>query len=210
MGRPAKSHLDAVGRVFARLTVVAVEGRNARSQLLVKCLCVCGAEIKARYSHLQSSNIKSCGCLARELSAERQRTHGRSESRTYRAWVAMRNRCYNTLDPAYKYWGARGITVCDRWLESFENFFEDMGECPPKMSLDRRENSDNYRPGNCRWATSKEQANNRRGNVNLTLEDRTQTVAAWAEELGIKGDTLYKRLLRGWTGEEVLTTKIRG
>jgi hypothetical protein len=210
MGRPPKSQLDAVGKVFNRLLVVAVEGRNSRSQLLVKCVCACGAEINARYAHFKSGSIKSCGCLMRELGAARQRTHGQSESRTYRAWAAMKNRCYNASNPAYKDWGGRGIKVCERWLGSFENFYEDMGERPPRMSLDRRESSGNYAPDNCRWATSKQQANNRRGNVNLTLEDRTQTVAAWAEELGIKGATLYKRLDRGWAGEEVLTTKIKG
>lgn len=94
--------------------------------------------------------------------AEARTTHGMTGTRTYRSWESMKRRCLNPNERAFPNYGGRGITVCERWLASFENFFADMGECPPGLTLDRRNNDGNYEPGNCRWATYSEQARNRR------------------------------------------------
>jgi hypothetical protein len=128
---------------------------------------------------------------------------------TYYAWVDMRRRCSNTKHPAYKWYGARGINYCQRW-DSFENFLADMGEKPEGSSLDRIDNNGNYQPGNCRWATGREQQVNRRSNVFLTLNGKTQTMEDWSRETGIGQTTLSYRRKAGWSAHEMLTTKPRG
>lgn len=115
-----------------------------------------------------------------------------SGTRTYHAWRSMRRRCADTTNPNY---GGRGIKVCPEW-ESYDTFYEDMGECPEGYSLDRKDNVQGYNPDNCRWATIREQLNNQRRNRLITYNDKTQTLSYWAEELGISLDTLHHRLRR--------------
>jgi len=109
----------------------------------------------------------------------------------------MRARCEDENNERYARYGGRGIKVCERW-QSFENFLEDMGRCPPGMTIDRETNDDNYEPGKCRWATNIEQANKRSNNKLLTFDGRTQTLAQWAREMGMKQAVLRDRLRRGW------------
>jgi hypothetical protein len=133
-------------------------------------------------------------------------THGYAKTPTWHAWTHMRARCRNKNARDYARYGGRGITVDPRW-ESFENFLADMGERPDGHSLDRIDNNGNYAPGNCRWAKEITQQNNKRSNRHLTFDGREQTVAEWARELGIKPvDKLYRRLYRGWSIEQALTT----
>lgn len=130
------------------------------------------------------------------------------ESRTHRVWRLLKDRCLNENHPRFKDYGGRGITVCSRWL-SFENFLEDMGECPEGMTLDRENNDEGYEPGNCRWATTKVQGRNKSNNRLLTYDGRTQCLVDWAEEFGIKTKTLISRLDRqGLSIEKALTTKV--
>lgn len=117
----------------------------------------------------------------------------------YRAWARMKRRCLDPRTDGYHRYGGRGITVCPRWLNSFENFLADMGPRPTDQhSLDRVNNNGNYEPGNCRWATLDMQANNRRANRRLTHNGKSQGVSAWARELGCKPHTITMRLARGW------------
>ena len=117
----------------------------------------------------------------------------------------MKQRCRNTNDPQFDYYGGRGIKVCERWLELFDNFYADMGARPsPKHSIDRINNDGNYEPGNCRWATAQEQATNRRNNVFIEYDGKTQHVSAWAREIGVCDSTIYYRLKEGWPLEQVL------
>jgi hypothetical protein len=121
----------------------------------------------------------------------------------------MIQRCGNPSDVNYRHYGGRGIVVCGRWLESFKNFMKDMGEPPtPKHTLERIDNDDNYRPSNCRWATRKDQARNKRNNHLITHDGRTQCLAAWAEELGIESSLLRYRLKR-WPIEKALTIQVK-
>lgn len=139
----------------------------------------------------------------------RNTTHGRSHTPIYRTWASMCNRCTNQNDPNYPRYGGRGITVCERWGSSFDNFLADMGERPEGMSIERKDNSGNYEPGNCRWATRKEQAQNTRRNVQLTFGGRTQPMVAWAAEVGITPAALRLRLQKGWTLERALSSPLR-
>jgi hypothetical protein len=121
----------------------------------------------------------------------------------------MKCRCYNPKDINYLRYGGRGITVCDRWRDSFTNFLADMGECPKRLTLDRIDNDGNYEAGNCRWATPKQQQRNKRYNLVLTHNGRTQCLKAWAEETGLNYNTLHGRLRNGWSVSEALTTPAR-
>ncbi|WP_328981757.1 hypothetical protein OG258_19885 [Streptomyces mirabilis] len=127
----------------------------------VHSLCDCGTPHTIRRDHWGKA-VKSCGCLAKELISVRSTTHGMTKSPTYRTWVAMIQRCTNPGRSNYPYYGGRGITVCSRWRNSFEAFLQDMGERPDGMTLDRVDTDGSYEPGNCRWATKNEQAQNQR------------------------------------------------
>ncbi len=128
--------------------------------------------------------------------------HGMRYSREYATWSSMLARCANPLDADH---GARGIKVCERWRESFEAFYEDMGPRPTCKSIERLDNDGDYEPGNCKWATPKEQARNRRTSRFLAHNGRRLTLAAWAEATGIPRNTIANRLLRGWSMERALT-----
>lgn len=121
----------------------------------------------------------------------------RTQSRTYNSWCAMKARCQNPKNEKYPRYGGRGIRVCERW-QLFDNFLADMGECPEGMTIDREHNDDNYEPGRCRWATDEEQANKRSNNHLITWNDKTQTIAQWAQELGMSYGKLVSRIHREW------------
>jgi hypothetical protein len=141
-------------------------------------------------------------------------THGHSKgfrhTKVYSVWHLMVQRCTNPNCKGWKWYGSRGITVCDRW-RSFENFLADMGEPPsPEHSIDRYPDNDgNYEPGNCRWATAKEQANNKRNNKLISYNGQTKTLQGWADMLGVKANTLNYRLRRGWTMERAFSQAIQ-
>jgi hypothetical protein len=127
-------------------------------------------------------------------------------TRVYKIWRMMRSRCYDLNDQCYESYGGRGITVCDRWKNDFAAFYADMGDPPSNQhSIDRRNNDGNYEPGNCRWATAKEQANNRRSNIMLTLAGSTRTAEEWSTITGINPATIRQRKRRGWSDEDTLT-----
>jgi len=136
-------------------------------------------------------------------------THGRSYTREYDSWKHAKQRCFNPNDHAYHWYGARGITMCDEWKNSFEAFFRDMGPCPEGRSLDRRDNNLGYFAGNCRWATRTEQTNNRRRQRDITYQGETLNIMQWAKRLGINGRTLHNRIYRShWPIEKAMTKHI--
>lgn len=149
-----------IGERYGDLLVVAEAGHAPRSRRLVACRCECGEETIVRVDMIRSGHTSSCGCGSRET--RRVKTHGMTESPEYLSWKGMIQRCTNPKHTSYEYYGARGITICQRWRDSFEAFLVDMGSRPEGKTLDRIDNDGNYEPGNCRWATASEQNSNQR------------------------------------------------
>ena len=166
--------VNIIGQRFGRLIVVSFVGKINKSQRNYwRCKCDCGKRVTASGDNLKKGRVASCGCLRREVIKTRSITHGESDrvgqppSPEYRSWLSMRHRCLQPGNDNFANYGGRGIKVCARW-DSFENFLADMGRRPSsKHSLDRKEVDGDYEPGNCRWATAKEQQNNRRKRARL-------------------------------------------
>lgn len=172
------------------------------------CVCNCGKEFLASSSNLPNG-IHSCGCL-RLKSITKHGQSGPAMTREYRTWAAMKARCENPHHDSFNRYGGRGITVCERWRDSFESFLEDMGRCPPKMTIDRKDNNGNYEPNNCRWATRREQARNTSKTKLIRFNGITMPLIAWAESLGMNPVTLHSRIdTYRWTIARALTTPVR-
>lgn len=211
----AKMHEDLSGQAFGRLTVVQFEGKQGK-HLTWKCKCACGKTSIVLGINLKSGHTSSCGCLREEMRPTLTLTHGMARSgkrRTsmYRSWAGMLQRCTNSNNDKFQHYGARGITVCARWLESFENFYADMGEPPtPKHSIDRKDVNGDYCPDNCKWSTQEEQCNNKRNNLLIEFNGQIKTIPRWSRETGICLMTLRNRILElGWPVEKALTTPPR-
>lgn len=152
-----------VGSRFGRLVVLAYHRGSHDKESRVDAVCDCGARINVILRSLREGHTKSCGCMSRELFLRRSTKHGRNGSPEHLCWKAMRARCYNPNASNFAWYGAKGVSVCERWRDSFENFFADMGPRPSKgYTVDRIDPLGNYEPSNCRWATWAEQAKNKR------------------------------------------------
>jgi hypothetical protein len=199
---------ELTGQVFGRLTVRMRGPNTTGGKTTWECVCVCGTLRTVSSNHLKNGHTKSCGCFNREVAAKRASKikHGMCDNPTYSIWSNMKTRCLNSKDLRYPGYGGRGITICGRWLK-FENFYADMGKRPTGMSIDRINNNGNYEPGNCRWATSKEQAQNRRNSLSITYLGETKAISEWAKLFGIKYGTIKWRLKKGWPVEKILTLK---
>lgn len=195
--------IDITGRRFGRLTVIERAGSNKYGAKW-KCECDCGNISVVLGAKLRNGHTKSCGCLVVEHIENVNKTYGMSDSRIHYIWGNMKGRCYNENDQAYDRYGGRGITVCDEWREDFTAFVDwaFANGYADNLTLDRRDNDGNYCPENCRWATYKTQANNRRNSRPLTFNGETKSLSEWCEEYGKKRDTVRYRIRHGWTFEE--------
>jgi hypothetical protein len=210
---------EFVPQTFGRLTTIGPKfrlpiGKQGLHRFFQVCQCECG-DIIITVRRKTSTPAKSCGCAHREELIKRNTIHGRYKSDEYVTWKAMKSRCYSRTRKQYRDYGGRGIRVCDRWLEpngqGFLNFLEDMGPMPQgaRYTIERDRVNENYCPENCRWATYTEQARNRRSNINLAHNNKTQCLKDWAKDIGISESTLRSRIRLGWSVEKSLTTPIR-
>lgn len=195
---------NLIGQRFNMLTVISkdpqLDSYKCRQWI---CQCDCGKIVKLRTGKLTSNTIKSCGCWRvnrRKLTANYNFT-----TTEFRSYGSMKTRCYNTNHLYYKHYGGRGIKVCDRWLNSFENFLADMGKKPsPKHSIERIDNNKGYSPENCKWATPIEQSNNKRTNIVVWINGCGRTVSEWAKIAGVDRKTVANRIKNGVIGVALL------
>lgn len=203
--------LNLEGSKFSRLTVIEASPSRQQRAVVWRCVCECGNEALVSTGRLRSGHTKSCGCKKVDGPHPSQRTHGHSlvdgkATPEYSAWSSMKRRCVNPKASNYRDYGGRGITVCPRWLDSFENFLTDMGQKPSRgHSLDRYPDNDgNYEPGNCRWADGVQQSNNKRSNHLVTIDGETLTVTEAARRKRANIALVRSRIRRGWSIERAL------
>lgn len=196
---------DLAGKTFGRLKVLALLECGRRTYW--NCVCECGKITSVRSDHLTSGRTVSCGCWS-TLSPNKG-THRMSSTPIYKIWEAMRRRCNNPQDEQFHRYGGRGIKVCQSWQESFANFYADMGDIPPKFTIERTNNDGDYEPSNCHWASRKEQARNTRRNHLVTIGNETLPLSEWAERFGLthkQYQTIHARIMTGWNPEVALKT----
>lgn len=198
------------GSVFGRLRVVEESGRAPREAIWL-CVCECGASKRVRAGNLRNGSTVSCGCYLKQRIVEAHTTHGRSGSGgAYKAWKGMRTRCLCPTNSSFVDYGGRGIGICARWND-FAAFLEDMGERPSaKHSIDRIDVNGDYGPGNCRWATSSVQSNNKRNTVMLTAQGRTRPLSEWSADTGVDRVLMWIRVFRlRWSHEKAIFTPVK-
>lgn len=187
--QPKRILHDLSGRTVGRLRVIAYYGISDKKQIYWKCVCECGNEILAKTSDLTSGCKKSCGCLQME-SGKSNYKYGCRSNRLYHIWRGMKARCLNANSPNYSSYGGRGICICEEWANDFIQFqsWALANGYSDELSIDRINVNGDYCPENCRWATIVEQANNKRNNVFLTENGKTQTLAEWCKEFNADRD----------------------
>ena len=200
-----KGRRSKAGDKHGRLTLISEGIRSLSGKKTWVCLCSCGNTKTILQCSIRSGRTKSCGCLRKETCSKNHTTHGKSDSSTYTVRLNMINRCTKPSDKRYSDYGGRGIKVCDRWLESFENFYEDMGDRPEGMTLDRIDNDGDYSPENCRWATCEEQVCNRRNNILVEYQGDITSFPELCRRFGLDYKKAYQRYSTlGWSIDRVI------
>lgn len=203
---------NLIGERFGRLVVLSFEGK-VRGSYRWACRCDCGKECVVQSGNLINGHTSSCGCRQRDIARlpkDYCRTHGLSRHRIRNIYNLMKHRCLNDQNVGYHLYGGRGISVCDRWAGSFQAFVDDMGLPPSdRHQLDRIDGDGDYAPENCRWATRKEQARNRRTNRVVEYAGESAPLIVWAERFEIPAQTLANRINSGWSVERALKMPVR-
>lgn len=207
---------NLTGQKFGKLTVLKLQEKRKRNTKGYRyywlCQCECGNKTIAETYKLKLGHTKSCGCLVKEKIAKVNQTHNLSKTRIYKIYSGIKKRCFNTKSQSYNCYGARGIKVCDEWLNDFKTFYDwaIKNGYKDNYTIDRIDVNGNYEPNNCRWVTSFEQASNRRNNHNLTYKNVTHTIADWSRITQIKEATIRQRINDyGWSVEKALTKKVK-
>lgn len=197
------------GMTFGRLTLVKRVRESSFLLWVVQCSCENKTVKEIQIDSLIAGRVKGCGCLREEglRSGWERKIHGQSKrgkrSKEYKTWNSMKYRCLSKDERYKRYWN---IEICDRWKNSFESFFEDMGKAPTsKHTIDRKDNNKGYSPDNCRWATMTEQARNKTNNVIISYNGKIMTAPEWEEETGIPAKDIRRRISRGWSISDALT-----
>ncbi len=201
---------DITGQKFSRLTAIRFTGESKSSGRVWECVCDCGNTVEVPIGKLNSGHTKSCGCQKIESTIKRSTKHGYAkrghQNKAWSIWAGMRKRCFNPKSVGYDNYGGRGITICERW-EKFENFIEDMGECPEDYSIERIDVNKGYEPNNCKWIPLNEQSKNTTRVIRITYNGETRLLADWARHFSIDYRTISYRLNSGWDIDRALTTK---
>lgn len=202
--------IDLTGNRFGRLTVLSFDSFAVNHNGKWLCVCDCGKNKIVYSNNLRRGLSLSCGCLNKERTSQSSMTHGQSKPKQwtpeYSIWAGMIQRCTNACARNYADYQGRGIAVCDRW-RSFENFFSDMGKRPTENhSLDRINNDGNYEPGNCRWATRLQQAQNKRSNHIVIVNGEKLVFAEACRRYNVGASKASRRLKRGWSHDETFNT----
>ena len=202
--------IELTGQKFGKLTVVEKAENNKWNEAVWRCKCECGNETFVSSKVLRLGHSRSCGCYKGEAIKKAKTKHGKSNTKTHKTGREIKSRCFYHSNQAFRDYGGRGITMCERWQNSFEAFYEDVSKLPhfgeKGYSLDRIDNNGNYEPNNVRWATSKEQNNNKRNNRKLNYNGETHTLSEWANIKHLSYTALFLRLRRGWSIEKALET----
>lgn len=204
--------IDLIGHKFGLLTVIRRSHNTYDNKPSWLCKCACGNEHAVRSSSLRNGDCKSCGCLGkqnqRRFKLKRTTTHDCSKTKIYSIWRNMRQRCFNPKCTSYKYYGAKGINICPRWMK-FENFLADMGHPPSKHhSIERINSSGNYEPTNCKWILLSKQGLNTRQNRRITFNGETRILIEWSFITGLHRRTISSRIDKmGWSVERALTER---
>jgi hypothetical protein len=212
---------ELTGRRFGRLVVLSEEPRrrfaNGNSTRMWRLRCDCGTEKSVQHGNLMSRGAVSCGCITADIQRALRLRHGHavkgSTSREYETWLNIRGRCRNPKHVSYERYGARGIKVCPEWDASFEAFLANVGPRPDGHSIERIDNSKDYEPGNVRWATTLEQANNKRNSRRLTVGGITRTIPEWGRLMkpatGVTKTHIWARIILGWSAEDAVLEPLR-
>lgn len=201
--RIVKGYLTQAGQAF----YIRVKSGNGMRQLFAVFDCKCGNRVILKRSNVMSGSNQSCGCRRSEVNQDRAE-HGMTDSVEFSCWRAMLDRCYRKNHHAFHRYGGRGITVCDRWKNSFSDFFADMGPRPEGTSIGRIDNEKGYEPNNCRWETRTQQQRNMSTNVCITISGVTKCAREWALDAGIKYTTFLYRIGNGMTPEEAISKPV--
>ncbi len=199
---------DLTGKRFNKLVVLYRDENGKGDKSRWRCICDCGTETTVSGTNLKTGAVKSCGCL-RHMKHD---THHLSNTRLYRIWNEMKKRCYLKNHHAYSYYGARGITVCDEWKDNFEAFYTwaISNGYSKNLTIDRIDNNGSYSPTNCRWATRKEQVNNRRSCVLITYNGETKNLMQWCELLNLPYKLIHQRMrLKNISFQEAISIPIK-
>ena len=196
MPRPIK---DLTAKVFTRLTALYLCKKKKNNSYYWYCQCSCGNFKEVSSGNLTSAQVKSCGCLKKDTNTK----HGQHTSGAYNSWALMKQRCSNPNNKDYEHYGAKGIYYSKNW-ENFTQFFKDMGDRPKDLTLERIDNALGYSKTNCKWATRKEQAQNRHPTRFLTFNEKTLCVLQWAEELEISKGAIEWQLSKGLSIEKII------
>ncbi len=200
--------VDITGRRFGRLVAVSETDIYAQRSKKWLCLCQCGEYATVDKRKLISGHTKSCGCLVIDKTVSMSLKHGMCGSSLYTIYKNMLARCCNPKSNNYKNYGGRGIKICKRWLDSFENFYADMGDRPKGKTLDRIDNDGDYCPENCQWSTMHQQQRNKRNNLIIEYDGERMCLKDWAKKIGIHSTSLKERIVN-WGVKKALTTPPR-
>lgn len=201
---------EMIGFKVGKLEVIELSHQDKNGSFKWLCKCECGNTKVISQGSLRQGQSLSCGCIQKAFTINRQLKHGMSHRPIYQTWLDMKKRCTNPKSNEYHNYGGRGIKISEKWINSFQNFFDDVGDIPfPNAQIDRIDNDGNYELGNIRWSTVEENQRNKRNNHLVTYKGETMCVADWAVRLGIKSSILFARLSKpSYTVEEAFTLPV--